>query len=294
MKPCAFEYFTPSTVKEALQLLKSQGDGAKILAGGQSLVAMMNFRAARPTALVDINNIKELDYLKEEGNEIAIGAITRERTVEASPLIKEKSPILARAISHIGHLPIRFRGTIGGSLVHADPTAEIPIVSVAMGAKMKIAGLSGERIVNASDFFLTYLTSALGEEEMLVEVRIPTFPQKSTAWSYVDISRRHGDFAIVAVASILSIDGDGVCREARIALGGVAPTPVRVKDAEEVLAGQKITDKLIEEAAIKAAESKDVSPDSDYHATAEYRKAMAKVLTQRGLKEAWTNFEGRN
>lgn len=293
MKPSAFEYFTPSTVKEALQLLKSQGDGAKIIAGGQSLVAMMNFRAARPTALVDINNIKELDYLREEGNEIAIGALTRERTVEASPLIKEKCPILAKAISHIGHLPIRFRGTIGGSLVHADPTAEIPIASVAMGAKIKIAGLSGERVVDASDFFLTYLTSAVEEDEMLVEVRIPTFPPKSTAWSYVDISRRHGDFAIVAVASILSMDGGGVCREARIALGGVAPTPIRVKSAEEVLAGQKITDKLIEEAAIKAAESEDVNPDSDYHATAEYRKAMAKVLTQRGLKEAWTNFEGR-
>jgi CO/xanthine dehydrogenase FAD-binding subunit len=294
MKPTAFEYFTPSTVKEAIGLLKSEGDGAKILAGGQSLLAMMNFRAARPTALIDINKIKELDYIREEGNEIVIGALTRERTLETSPLIKEKCPILAKAITHIGHLPIRFRGTIGGSLVHADPTAEIPIASVVLGAKMKIAGLSGERVVNASEFFLTYLTSALEEYEMLVEVRIPTFSQATTAWSYVDISRRHGDFAIVAVASILAMDKGGVCKEARIALGGVAPTPIRVKDAEMVLTGGKLTDKLIEDAAIKAAESEDVNPDSDYHATAEYRKAMAKVLTQRGLKEAWTNFEGRN
>jgi CO/xanthine dehydrogenase FAD-binding subunit len=293
MKPTAFEYFTPSTVKEALQLLKSEGDGAKILAGGQSLIAMMNFRAARPTALIDVNNIKELDYIREEGNEIVIGALTRERTIEISPLIKEKCPILAEAITHIGHLPIRFRGTIGGSLVHADPTAEIPIAAVALEAKMKIAGLSGERVVSAGEFFLTYLTSALEECEMLVEVRIPTFSNATTAWSYVDISRRHGDFAIVAVASILTMDKGGVCKEARIALGGVAPTPIRVKAAEAVLTGKKITDERIEEAAIKAAESEDVNPDSDYHATAEYRKAMAKVLTQRGLKEAWTNFEGR-
>lgn len=294
MKPTAFEYFTPSTVAEAIQLLKSEGDGAKILAGGQSLVAMMNFRAARPTALIDVNKIKELDYIREERDDIVIGALTRERTIEVSPLVKEKCPILAKAITHIGHLPIRFRGTIGGSLVHADPTAEIPVASVALGAKMKIAGLSGERVVDAGEFFLTYLTSALEECEMLVEVRIPTFSQKTTAWSYVDISRRHGDFAIVAVASILAMDKGGVCKEARIALGGVAPTPIRVKDAETVLTGKKLTDKLIEEAAIRAAESENVNPDSDYHATAEYRKAMAKVLTQRGLKEAWTNFEGRN
>jgi CO/xanthine dehydrogenase FAD-binding subunit len=294
MKPTAFEYFTPSTVEEALQLLKREGDGAKILAGGQSLVAMMIFRAARPTALIDVNKIKELDYIREEGNDIVIGALTRERTIEVSPLIKEKCPILAKAITHIGHLPIRFRGTVGGSLVHADPTAEIPVASVALGAKMKIAGLSGERVVDAGEFFLTYLTSVLEECEMLVEVRIPTFSQKTTAWSYVDISRRHGDFAIVAVASILAMDKGGVCREARIALGGVAPTPIRVKDAEAVLTGEKLTDKLIEEAAIRASESEDVNPDSDYHATAEYRKAMAKVLIQRGLKEAWTNFEGRN
>lgn len=292
MKPTAFEYYTPSTVQEALQLLESQGDEAKIIAGGQSLVAMMNFRAARPEALIDINNIKELDYLRKEGDELVIGALTRERTLEVSPLVKAHCPILAKAITHIGHLPIRFRGTIGGTLVHSDPTAEIPVTSMALNAKMKIAGPSGERILDASEFFVTYLTSAIEENELLVEVRIPTFPPETTAWSYVDISRRFGDFAIVAVASILSLDDKGVCKEARIALGGVAPTPVRAKEAEALLAGQKITDGIIEEAAIKAAESDNVDPDSDYHATAEYRKAMAKVLTKRGLTEAWTNFEG--
>jgi len=291
MKPTAFEYFTPSTVKEAIQLLESQGDEAKIIAGGQSLVAMMNFRAARPEVLIDINNIKELDYLREEGDELVIGALTRERTLEVSPLVKEKCPILAKAITHIGHLPIRFRGTIGGTLVHADPTAEIPIVATALDATMKIMGPSGERVLGADEFFLTYLTSAIEESEILVEVRIPTLLSKSAAWSYQDIARRHGDFAIVAVATILSLNDDGICQEARIAFGGVAPTPIRVKEAEATLTGQKITDSLIEETAIKAAESDDVDPDSDYHATAEYRRAMAKVLTQRGLKEAWTNFE---
>ncbi len=294
MKPTAFEYFTPSTVQEALQLLESQGDEAKILAGGQSLVAMMNFRAARPEVLIDINNIKELDYLKEEGDEIVVGALTRERTLEVSPLVKEKCPVLAKAITHIGHLPIRFRGTIGGTLVHADNTAEIPIMAMALDAKMKIAGPSGERVLKASEFFLTYLTSAVEENELLVEVRIPTFDPKTTAWSYVDIARRSGDFAIVAVASILTLNTKGVCRSARIALGGVAPTPIRAKEAEALLTGQKITDSLIEEAAIKAADEDNVDPDADYHATAEYRRAMAKVLTKRGLKEAWTNFEGSN
>ena len=292
MKPTAFEYFTPTTVQEALQLLESQGDEAKIIAGGQSLVAMMNFRAARPEALIDINNIKELDYFREEGDEIVIGALTRERTLEVSPLIKEKCPVLAKAITHIGHLAIRFRGTVGGTLVHADPTAEIPVTSLALDAKMKIVSPSGERVLNADEFFVTYLTSAVEENELLVEVRIPTFPSKTTAWSYVDISRRFGDFAIVGVATILSMDDAGVCKEARIALGGVAPTPVRAKDAEALLAGQKLTGELIEEAAIKAAEGDNVDPDSDYHATAEYRKAMAKVLTKRGLTEAWTTFEG--
>jgi CO/xanthine dehydrogenase FAD-binding subunit len=289
MKPSAFEYFTPSTVREAIELLRSHGDEAKILAGGQSLIPMMNFRVARPKVLIDINKIKELDYIREEKGELVIGGLTREKTLEVSSVVKKKCPILAEAISYIGHLPIRTRGTIGGSLVHADPSAEIPIIVCGLGGKMKVVGPSGERTLGADEFFMTYLTSALEAAEILVEVRIPTLPVNA-GWSFMEFSRRHGDFGIVAVASILYLENKGVCRQASIALGGVAPTPLRAREAESLLAGRVITEELIKEAGVKAAQATD--PESDYHASAEYRKDMARVFTQRSLKEAWNKAEG--
>jgi CO/xanthine dehydrogenase FAD-binding subunit len=289
MKPSAFEYYTPFTVREAVELLQRHGDEAKILAGGQSLIPMMNFRVARPKVLIDINKIKELDYIREEKGELVIGGLTRERTLEVSPVVKKKCPILAEAISYIGHLPIRTRGTIGGSLVHADPSAEIPIIVCGLGGKMKVVGPSGERILGPDEFFLTYLTSALEAAEVLVEVRIPTLPANA-GWSFMEFSRRHGDFGIVAVASVLYLENKGLCRQARIALGGVAPTPMRAGEAENLLAGRVITEELIKEAGIKAAQATD--PESDYHASAEYRKDMAKVFTQRSLKEAWNKAKG--
>jgi len=289
MKPSAFEYFTPSTVREAVELLRSHGDEAKILAGGQSLIPMMNFRVARPKVLIDINKIKELDYIREEKGELVIGGLTRERTLEVSPMVKKKCPILAEAISYIGHLPIRTRGTIGGSLVHADPSAEIPIIICGLGGKMKVVGPSGERTLAADEFFMTYLTSALEAAEILVEVRIPTLPVNA-GWSFMEFSRRHGDFGIVAVASILYLENKGLCRQASIALGGVAPTPLRAGEAESLLAGRVITEELIKEAGVKAAQATD--PESDYHASAEYRKDMARVFTQRSLKEAWNKAKG--
>jgi CO/xanthine dehydrogenase FAD-binding subunit len=289
MKPSAFEYFTPSTVREAIELLRSHGDEAKILAGGQSLIPMMNFRVARPQVLIDINKIKELDYIREEKGELVIGGLTRERTLEVSPVVKKKCPILAEAISYIGHLPIRTRGTIGGSLVHADPSAEIPIIVCGLGGKMKVVGPSGERTLGTDEFFMTYLTSALEAAEILVEVRIPILPVNA-GWSFMEFSRRHGDFGIVAVASILYLENKELCRKASIALGGVAPTPLRAGEAESLLAGRVITEELIKEAGVKAAQATD--PESDYHASAEYRKDMARVFTQRSLKEAWNKAKG--
>jgi 2-furoyl-CoA dehydrogenase FAD binding subunit len=289
MKPSAFEYFTPSTVREAIELLRSHGDEAKILAGGQSLIPMMNFRVARPKVLIDINKIKELNYIREEKGELVIGGLTRERTLEVSPVVKKKCPILAEAISYIGHLPIRTRGTIGGSLVHADPSAEIPIIVCGLGGKMKVVGPSGERTLGADEFFMTYLTSALEAAEILVEVRIPILPVNA-GWSFMEFSRRHGDFGIVAVASILYLENKELCRKASIALGGVAPTPLRAGEAESLLAGRVITEELIKEAGVKAAQATD--PESDYHASAEYRKDMARVFTQRSLKEAWNKAKG--
>lgn len=289
MKPSAFKYFDPATVTEAIGLLERYGDKAKIIAGGQSLVPMMNFRLAHPEVLIDINGIKELDYIREEGDELVIGALTRERDLEVSPVIQEKCPILAEAISFIGHLPIRIRGTLGGSLVHADPSGEIPTVIWGLGAKMRVVGPSGERTLEPEEFFLTYLTTSMEPSEVLVEVRIPALPQKA-GWSFVELSRRHGDFAIVAVASVLFMEGGGFCQRASIALGGLAPTPVRAKEAEDLLVGQKITEALIEKTGIKAMEATD--PESDYHASAEYRKDMTRVFVQRGLREAWNKIKG--
>jgi carbon-monoxide dehydrogenase medium subunit/2-furoyl-CoA dehydrogenase FAD binding subunit len=289
MKPNSFEYLTPKTVKETIGLLEQYGDEIKVLAGGQSLVPMLNFRVARPKFLVDINGIRELEYIREERGELVIGALTREWAVEKSPLVREKCPILPKAISYIGHLPIRTRGTIGGSLVHADPSAELPIMACALDAKMKIVGPAGERILRAEEFFMTYLTSAMEAAEILVEVRIPVFAAQ-TGWSFMELSRRHGDFAIVAVASMLTMGEKGVCQKAKIALGGVAPTPIRARAAEDLLTGKAITEALMAEAGIKAAEATD--PESDYHASAEYRKDMSRVYTVRSLKEAWNMIKG--
>ncbi|MGD2188017.1 MAG: xanthine dehydrogenase family protein subunit M, partial [Desulfobacterales bacterium] len=256
---------------------------------GQSLVPMMNFKLARPEILIDINAIKELEYIKNEDNELVIGGLTRERDVERSPLVMEKWPLLSKAISLIGHRAIRNRGTIGGSLVHADPSAEIPTALCALNGKVKAVGPSGEKILEPQEFFLTYLTTSLDPSDLLVEVRIPDLPQK-TGWSFTELSRRSGDFAIVAVGILLFTETADVCREARIAMGGVASTPVRAEEAEALLAGQKITKKLIEQAAQLAAEATDT--ESDYHASAEYRMNMARVFVKRGLQEACNMING--
>lgn len=289
MKPSAFEYHTPQSVEEAVELLARYGDEAKIIAGGQSLVPMMNFRLARPEILIDINGIKELEYIKNEGDELVIGALTRERDIEKSPLVMAQFPFLAKAISYIGHSAIRNRGTIGGSLVHADPSAELPTSLCALNGKLKAVGPSGEKILEPEEFFLTYLTTSLEPSDLLTEVRIPALPE-NTGWSFSELSRRSGDFAVVAVGILLFPKAPGVCREARIAMGGVAPTPVRAQEAEALLAGQKLSEKLIAKAALQAAEETDTEPD--YHASAEYRMDMARVFVKRGLQEAWNMLNG--
>jgi carbon-monoxide dehydrogenase medium subunit/2-furoyl-CoA dehydrogenase FAD binding subunit len=218
-----------------------------------------------------------------------IGALARERDIEQSPLVLEKWPFLSKAISFIGHSAIRNRGTIGGSLVHADPSAEIPTSLCALNGNVKVVGPSGEKILEPEEFFLTYLTTSLEPSDLLVEVRIPALPEK-TGWSFGELSRRSGDFAIVAVGILLFTETPGVCREARISMGGVAPTPVRAEEAEALLAGQKITEKLIAAAAQQAAEETDTEPD--YHASAEYRMDMARVYVQRGLQEACNMLNG--
>lgn len=286
MKPCAFEYFAPDTVQEALALLdEHQG---KILAGGQSLVPLMNFRLGRPEVLIDINGIQELNYIRREGDQLLIGALARERDVELSSLVREQCPLLAAAVSHVGHTTIRNRGTLCGSIAHADPSAEIPAAMCALEGTIKAAGPDGEATFTAEEFFVTYLTTALEANQIVVEASVPVLPA-GIGWSFVEISRRSGDFAIVAVATLLFMN-QGACTEARIALAGVAPTPVRARAAEEALAGQTVTPELLAEASRLAIEATDA--ESDYHASADYRRDMTRVLVQRSLVEALARAQG--
>jgi carbon-monoxide dehydrogenase medium subunit/2-furoyl-CoA dehydrogenase FAD binding subunit len=288
MKPVPFEYFDPTTKDEVFKLLDELGDDAKLLAGGQSLLPMMNYRLARPKYLIDINKISALDHIKEENGHICIGALTRERSIEESELIQSKIPILAEAASRIGFLPIRNKGTIGGSIAHADPSAELCLMMQTLAAQIKVESSEDSRWIDAEDFFLTYLTTALQPNEMITEIKIP-IPPAGTVRSFQSFSWRQGDFAIVSVAIMLAMNKDGICEEATIGLGGVNPTPFRATDAEEILKGKRIDEALMDEAAHKASEAAD--PDYDIHSSAEYKREMARVFTKKGLIEALERYE---
>jgi CO/xanthine dehydrogenase FAD-binding subunit len=243
----------------------------------------MNMRLARPEHLIDLNGVAELAYLREEAGTLRIGAMTRQREVEKSPLVAERWPLLSEAIRFIGHTQIRNRGTIGGSLAHADPAAELPAVMAALDAQFVIHGPNGERTAAADDFFLTYLTTSLDPAELLVELRIPALPAGSRP-AFKEVSRRHGDFALAGAAGSVALDEQGVCTDARIALFGVGPNPVRARDAEALLVGQRPTESLLEQVGLKATE--DLEPDSDIHASAEYRKEVGAVMVRRALLAA--------
>jgi CO/xanthine dehydrogenase FAD-binding subunit len=283
MKPAPFEYVRPASLADALAVLHARGDDAKVLAGGQSLVPMMNFRLARPALIVDLNGLADLAFIRPENGGLALGAMTRQRTIEKSAVVRERAPLLAEATPWIGHLPIRTRGTIGGSLVHADPAAEYPVVMVALDAEFTLARKAGTRRVAAADFFDTYLTTTIAPDEILTEVRVPGLPP-TAAVAFLEISRRHGDFAIVAAAAAVDLDAGGRVAGARIALGGVGPKPVRARAAERILAGQRPTAALVAEAA--ASVMPETDPPEDIHASAEYRREMSNVFTRRTLTAA--------
>lgn len=284
MKPASFEYFDPRTVAEAVELLQKNEDAdAKILAGGQSLMPLLNMRMARPSVLIDLSRIAELNYIREENGGFAIGAMTTKRAVEDHAGIKQAQPLFHAATILIGHPQIRNRGTVGGSIAQADPAAEYPAAAVAIGATMKIAGASGTRTVAADDFFVTYLTTAIEPTEILTELFVPKLPTGS-GWSFLEVARRHGDFAMTGVAVTLQLRG-GQCADSRVVLFGVGPTPLRARAVEDAIRGEAPSEKLFEQVAVKAIEGVD-EPMSDVHASAEYRKHLAQVLTRRGLAEA--------
>lgn len=284
MKPPKFDYHAPASVDEAIALLGRYGGDAKILAGGQSLVPLLNFRLSRPAALIDLNRIAALAYIRAENGEIRLGAMTRQRTIEFSPLIAERLPLLTEATRLVGHLPIRSRGTIGGSLAHADPSAEYPAVLTALGGAVVARGPKGERVIGAGELFQTYLTTSLGADEILVEVRLPATPA-GTGHAFEELSRRHGDFALVGIAALIAREGER-CTMARLVTAGTGPVPVRLRAAEEILERDGLGDAAIEAASRRATEL--VEPDADIHASADYRRHLTGVLTGRAIKRALT------
>ena len=282
MKPPPFAYHAPTQLDEVLALLERHGDDAKVLAGGQSLMPLLNFRLSYPSALIDINRVAELSYLRQENGQVRIGALTRQRTVEFSELVHRQLPLLYEATTLVGHLPIRTRGTIGGSLAHADPAAEYPTVALVLDAELVLQGPSGQRSVSAEEFFVSYLTTALTPNEIVTEIRFsPASP--TSGWAFEEVARRHGDFALVGVACVIDTEGEQ-CRTARLAAAGVGPTPIRLRAAENILVQQGVTEQSIKHAAAQAAEL--VEPDSDIHASADFRRHLTQVLTRRAIQQA--------
>jgi aerobic carbon-monoxide dehydrogenase medium subunit len=287
VKPAAFEFRRASTVEEAVGQLTELGDDAKLLAGGQSLVPMMNFRLVRPSALVDINGIADLQYVELEGEGLRIGTLTPHRWVELieDPEVLKGFGVLKRAARWVGHYPIRTRGTFGGSIAHADPSAEWCMLAVLLDAEILVLGPEGERVIPASDFFHGFFMTALEPDEMVVEVR---FPAPAPNAAIQEFARRAGDFAIVSAA--VSVDvGEGKSRSASVVLGGVADVPLRVEEAEKVLEGAEIGPEVFKEAGREAARV--IDPASDIHGSAEYRRDLAAVLVKRALAEAVGDVE---
>ncbi|MBI4525975.1 MAG: xanthine dehydrogenase family protein subunit M [Deltaproteobacteria bacterium] len=280
MKPPKFEYHNPTTLLQVLDLMHQLGDTARPLAGGQSLVPLMNLRLARPQHLIDLNSVQELRFLRAGNNLLEIGAMTRQRELERSIEILERWPIIAEATSCIGHVQIRNRGTVGGSLAHAFPSAELPLVMVALEASFIVRKENHQRQVASSEFFVNYMTTALEPDELLVAIQVPSL-SKHTGWSFQEISLRHGDFALAGVATLLSLN-EGLIRDASLILTG--RIPIRATEAEEFLRGQKPTESIFQEAARLATVN--LEQDSDIHASADYRRRACGVLARRSLQEA--------
>ena len=282
MKPAKFEYHAPASIEEALAILGRYDGEARVLAGGQSLVPMMNFRLATPSAIVDLNRIDGLANVEEDGEVIRIGSMARQRRLEFDPLVAAKLPLLREALRWVGHLPTRSRGPIGGSIAHADPAAEIPMVLQALEGEVVAHGPQGERRIPAQDLFHAALTTSLAPLEIITEVRFPAMPARA-AYAVEEFARRKGDFAIAAVAVMLMRDGER-CIKARLATAGVGPASIRLRDAEAVLEQKGLSEDAIAEAADKAKAQ--VDPVADLNGSAEYRRHLTGVLASRAIAKA--------
>jgi aerobic carbon-monoxide dehydrogenase medium subunit len=289
MKLPPVEYEAPTTVAEAIDLLAEHLDEASVLAGGQSLIPLLALRLARPAVLIDINGVDELSGVSATDGWMAIGAMTREYVAEESEAVADTVPLLAAALPLIGHEAIRSRGTIGGSLAHADPAAELPAVARALDAEFVVRGQSGERVIPAAQWFEGFLTTSRRPDELLVEVRFPT-AGRGTGISFQEVARRHGDFAIVGLAASLTLS-DGAISDVRLAFAGISDVPVRAAAAEDLLVGERPSTELFDEAARRATD--DIDPPADLHGSSVYRKTVAAALVRRGLRAAADNARER-
>lgn len=283
MKPAKFDYHRAENIQHACALLKEHGDDAKILAGGQSLIAAMNYRLARPGVLIDISNVEQANLVVDEQDGVRVKATTTQRFAEKDPGLRQRIPVLADAIEHIAHFQVRNKGTVGGSIVNADPASELPAMSLLLDAEFEIESASDTTTVPAEDFFITYMTTSLQAGEVLSSVLFKAPPQTS-GWGFHEITRRAGDFSLAGSAAVIDLDTDGRCSYARVALFGVAATPVRAREVENALLGKPSSPALLKEAAVHVREI--VDPESDVHVTEEYRRNAAQVLTARALEDA--------
>lgn len=290
MKPPPFAYLAPDSLESALAVLAEHGADAKVLAGGQSLIPLLNFRLASPVVLVDLGRVPGLDgiVVRPDGG-LSLGAMTRHRRLERDPEVARRAPLLAEAAPWIAHPQIRNRGTVGGSLAHADPAAEIPALAVALKARLRLVSSRGERWLEAREFFLGLLTTALEPDELLVEVTVPPLAEH-TGTAFLEVARRHGDYAQSGVAALVTVEPDGRCREARWVYLSAGDTPVVATQAAADLAGQTLDAGLLAEAAATAAEE-DIDPSGDIHATAAFKRHLARVVAGRALATAWNRAQ---
>jgi aerobic carbon-monoxide dehydrogenase medium subunit len=288
LRPKPFEYYVPSSLADALSLL-SNTENAKVLAGGQSLITLMKLRLVAPNSLIDINRITELSYIREENGKIAIGALIRHDQVATSDLIRQKYTLLAEAAGMIADQQVRNRGSIGGSLAHADPSADLPTACTALNAEINLVSENGVRTVAAKEFFLDFFTTALRENEIIKQVCIPIPPPRSGG-AYTKLTKGHNDFALVAVAAQSTLSPSDTCEAVNVVLGGVASKPIHAAEAEKILVHEKIDGSVLREAALKAAEGLTPTPDS--RATSELKREMIKTLTERTLRTAFNRARG--
>jgi carbon-monoxide dehydrogenase medium subunit len=282
MKPAPFDYTAPDSLAGALALIGEHGYDAKLLAGGQSLVPLLNFRLAKPALLIDLNRLPDLDFVRRsDDGGLRIGALTRQRRLERDPLVAECAPLLHETVPFIAHPQIRNRGTVGGSLVHADPAAELPVAAVALEARFRLESAGGERWVTAEDFFISLFTTELAPEEMLVEVEIPPSPAR-TGWCFMEIARRLGDYAQAGVAAAVTLAEDGSCSRARLVYLSAGDVPVVATGAARVLESGGLGEESIRAAADSVADT-EVEPTDDIHATAAFKRHLFHVLTRRAI-----------